>query len=86
MAYRDSVKRILKEEKGVTSWISITRRRCPICNKIRRDLPNDIFLPMKHYRKDIIQAFSSGEMDDKFYEDYPSESTIYRWKHEKGLQ
>ena len=80
LTYYGRVKRKIRIEYGETDWIYISRMVCPYCKTWHRQIPGYI-LPYKHYRKDIIEGFRTGEKssDELYFEDYPSEATIRRW-------
>lgn len=74
---RDSVIRYVTQEDGQRIRIRIRRLRCPVCNRLHRELP-DMVQPFKHYASDVIQKTIDGNLTD-----CPAEnSTIYRWIRE----
>ena len=83
----DYVKRNIRIENGEKIKILVERQYCKECKYYKRILPEYV-LPYKHYRKDIIYGFITNKLNGNMleYEDYPSESTIKRWKmHEKYI-
>lgn len=77
----DKVHRIIKGEYGKRRWIDIQRLLCSGCGALHSELPFEL-LPYKHYEAQIIEGFiferySSCDLE---FEDYPSETTIKRWK------
>ena len=76
LKHYDKVKRIVKHYGGYKETIILNRMYCPRCRSVRRILP-DYLLPYKHYDKNIADI----DLDNHF-EDYPSDSTILRWKKE----
>lgn len=84
--YYGSVKRIVKCAGGTRSQVYISRLHCGMCGKEHRALP-DCLLPYKHYRADIIRGFRAGgySTDELIFENYPSESTVRRWRNDKSI-
>lgn len=84
--YYSTVKRIVKHGSGVKSQVYISRLHCEKCGKEHRALPSCV-LPYKHYDATIILGFKTGaySTNDLDFEDYPSESTVRRWKLEKPI-
>lgn len=82
LEYYDSVKRIIKTRRGVKKHIKIRRLKCIRCEKIHRELPENI-LPYKQYEADIIEGVQEGFItpDTIGFEDYPCETTMQRWIH-----
>lgn len=81
LKYLGSVKRFLKQGGGLKTRIYIPRLKCSLCGKEHRSLPQNA-LPYKQYDARVIKGFVLNEpctMELKF-EDYPSESSISRWK------
>lgn len=80
LKYHDKVSRILRVKSGRKTYVKLRRLRCINCNKIHRELPDNI-LPYKHYDADIIQGVTEGLItsDTLGYEDYPCEMTMIRW-------
>ena len=78
-----TVKRRVKTEYGKATYVYISGMRCAVCQKEHRALPACV-IPYKHYHADIVQGFATGlySSDDLRFEDYPSESTIRRWRNE----
>lgn len=82
LTYRDSRKRIKKEEGGNNRFLIIRRLRCDQCHRLHNELP-DCVVPHKHYSTDVI----SGVLDEVIHPDdaecemYPCETTMNRWKH-----
>lgn len=76
----DRVKRIVRYGGDNNKWIFLNRYKCKRCNKVHRELTNDI-LPYKQYSKTIIQGFKDYVFDsgDLYFEDYPCSLTIERW-------
>ena len=87
--HRDYVMRIVKYGGCNTEWVQIERSICPVCNAVRRILP-DYLLPYKHYTKDVIAGFVSGRLTVEdaslIFEDYPCDMTIVRWQRSQKLQ
>lgn len=83
LKHYDYVNRKVKEEYGKSHYIHIERLICNNCGSVHRVL-NPNILPFKQYRSDIIYGFAYGDYNNSSlkYEDYPSESTIKRWKNE----
>lgn len=73
LKYYDKVSRMVRTKNRKVSIITVKRFRCPVCNCIHRNLPNNIF-PYKQYDARII----TSDMID--YEDYPCEMTMARWR------
>lgn len=87
LKYYDSVKRMIKTRRGVKDYIKIRRLKCRRCERIHRELPRNV-KPYKHYESDIIEGVQEGFItpDTIGFEDYPCETTMYRWRHfEKGV-
>lgn len=61
LTYRDSRKRIKKEEGGNNRFLIIRRLRCDQCHRLHNELP-DCVVPHKHYSTDVI----SGVLDEVF--------------------
>lgn len=82
--HRDYTNRIVKSTGGKTSIIKIERVICIKCGRLSRVLPDNIE-PYKHYDKDIIDGVKEGIIgsDTYGYENFPSENTMKRWKHDK---
>lgn len=62
--------------------MKIEVRKCtnPSCRRKHRLLP-DISIPYKHYEASVIEDVSDGTIEEEMIlENYPSESTIQRWK------
>lgn len=78
---RDHRKRILRGENGEINWLVVRRFRCGRCSRYHVELP-DCAAPYKHYRTEIISGVIDGVVcqDDADSEDYPSQSTMERWK------
>ena len=86
LRYYNKARRIVRTGNGVTHWITIKRMICCSCGSTHRELPGYL-LPYKHYTAVIFYGFISGELSpfDLEYEDYPSETTVKRWKRERAL-
>lgn len=84
LKYYDRVKRLVRTKGGIGSWITLKRLRCTKCNRLQRLLPKFIF-PHKQYSAEIIQAVVNGDItsDTLGFEDYPCETTMFRWSREK---
>jgi len=54
---------------------------CTGCGALHNELPSEL-LPYKHYEAEIIQGFIFEQYSscDLEFEDYPSETTIKRWR------
>ena len=81
LKYYDSVSRILRTRGRVTDSVRIRRFRCSNCNKIHREIPDDIY-PYKQYEAEIIRGVLEGYItsDTYGYEDYPCATTMNRWR------
>lgn len=79
--YYDNVTRVVRTTGGKRKMIKIPRFRCEICGHIQRDLPDYIF-PYKQYEKEVIEGVLEGYItsDTIGYENYPSETTMKRWR------
>lgn len=79
--YYDKVKRIKRGKYGKKEWIYIFRVKCCECGHLERIRPENI-VRFKHYDKDIIVGVREELITQETlgFEDYPSESTIRRWK------
>ena len=77
----DKVQRIVRSEYGRRKWIDIQRLVCSGCGVLHSELPWEL-MPYKHYEARIIQGFIFDRYTscDLEFEDYPSETTIKRWK------
>ena len=53
LKYYDKVSRMVRTKNRKASIITIKRFKCPVCNCIHRNLPNNIF-PYKQYDARII--------------------------------
>lgn len=75
------VSRIVRTKGGKKYTIPVQRFICSLCGATHRMLP-DYLMPYKHYKKAIISGFLNGSITyiDLDYEDYPCESTVYKWK------
>ncbi len=77
------MKRVNKAIGGKKSWLLIERRKCTneSCRKTHRLLP-DKAIPYKHYDSGVIEDVIEGTIDEDALseEDYPSESTLKRWR------
>ena len=81
LSYRDSRIRIRKKEGGVKERLMIRRFYCKNCHTYHNELP-DCLVPYKHYEAEVVSGVVDGIVrpDDLDSEDYPSGSTIKRWK------
>lgn len=78
LSVRDSKKRHLILAGGEVQTFRLRRLKCRDCNALHLELP-DIFLPYKHYSREVIMKALDGLVSD-----CPAEnSTIYRWSREK---
>ena len=80
LRYRDSRPRILKQEGGITTRITVKRFKCPDCRKLHTVLPSCL-MPYKHYTTEVIcgvldEVISASDPD---YEELPGIETIKRW-------
>lgn len=77
----DHVFRTVKTKNGKKSRVRIFRFQCKSCGKVHRELPEDI-LPYKQYEKEIVEGVREGLISSEVlgFEDYPSESTMDRWR------
>ncbi|MCI8454598.1 MAG: hypothetical protein HFE84_08305 [Lachnospiraceae bacterium] len=74
---RDSRRRQMILANGSIRIFLLRRLRCPSCGILHQELP-DIFLPHKHYSRDVISRALSGDLPY-----CPAEnSTLYRWEKE----
>jgi hypothetical protein len=77
------VKRVSKELGGKSTWMMIERRKCTndSCRRTHRLLP-DRSIPYKHYNSELIEDVVDGIIDEDAVanENYPSESTLQRWR------
>ena len=80
LIYRDSRKRIYKQEGGTKEHIRIRRLKCPTCECLHNELP-DVLVPYKHYAAEVICGVIDEVItgDDLDSEDYPCFLTMYRW-------
>ncbi len=75
---RDSKKRALILADGEIRIFNLRRLKCQTCGALHLELP-DIFLPHKHYSREVIDRATAGSIVD-----CPAEnSTIYRWSRQK---
>lgn len=75
---RDSKKRHIILAGGEVRTFQLRRLKCRNCGTLHLELP-DIFLPYKHYSREVINKAVGGVLPD-----CPAEnSTIYRWNKEK---
>lgn len=78
LSVRDSKKRHLILAGGEVQTFRLRRLKCRSCNTLHLELP-DIFLPYKHYSREVITKAVDGILSD-----CPAEnSTIYRWSRER---
>ena len=84
LKYYSTVKRKVKRGNDLVANVYLPRLRCMSCGKEHRALPSFV-LPYKHYDATIIRGFAAGlySTDELRFENYPSESTVRRWKAEK---
>lgn len=75
------VSRIVRTIGGKKYRVSVQRFICSLCGSTHRMLP-EYLTPYKHYEKAIITGFLNGSITsfNLDYEDYPCDSTIYKWK------
>ena len=67
LKYYDKVSRMVRTKNRKASIITVKRFKCPVCNCIHRNLPNNIF-PYKQYDARIITGVIEGKI------------TTARWK------
>lgn len=81
LKYYDKVSRMVRTKNRKVSIITVKRFKCPVCNCIHRNLPNNIF-PYKQYDARIITGVIEGKITSDMidYEDYPCEMTMTRWR------
>lgn len=81
LKYYDKVSRMVRTKNRKASIITVKRFKCPVCNCIHRNLPNNIF-PYKQYDARIIIGVIEGKITSDMidYEDYPCEMTMTRWR------
>lgn len=72
---RDSKKRIVKDEDGVSYNFLLRRFVCCQCGKLHTELP-DCIEKNKHYSKNVIDSVKSGVCNFCAADN----STIQRWK------
>ena len=84
LKYYDSVSRIVRTRGRVTDNVRIRRFRCIDCNKLHREIPEDIY-PYKQYEAEIIRGVLEGFITSSTYgfEDYPCELTMKRWRRKR---
>lgn len=74
----------MKREGGTAVTVRIERKQCTNdgCRRIHNALP-DILTPYKHYASEVISGVLDDAVtpDDLDSEEYPCETTMYRWKH-----
>lgn len=76
---RDSKKRHIILAGGEIHTFQLRRLKCQLCGVLHLELP-DIFLPYKHYSREVIKRAVDGVLPH-----CPAEnSTIYRWSKEKN--
>lgn len=77
---RDSKKRYLILEGGEVQTFQLRRLKCKNCGILHLELP-DLFLPYKHYSREVITKAIHGVLPY-----CPAEnSTIYRWSKETQI-
>lgn len=83
LKYYDKVSRMVRTKNRKASIITIKRFKCPVCNCIHRNLPNNIF-PYKQYDARIITGVIEGKITSDMidYEDYPCEMTMTKFVKE----
>lgn len=80
MNVRDSKRRQIILAGGEVQIFQLRRLKCRFCGALHLELP-DLFLPYKHYAREVINKAVDGILPD-----CPAEnSTIYRWSKEKQL-
>ena len=84
LKYYDSVSRIVRTRGRITDRVRIRRFKCSNCNKIHREIPDDIY-PYKQYESEIIRGVLEGYItsDTYGYEDYPCAMTMNRWRSKR---
>lgn len=87
LKYYDSVKRIVRTKRRITTWFKLRRLRCQTCGALHRELPDYIF-PYKQYESEIIIGVLEGLItyETLGFEDYPCEMTMTRWMNARNLQ
>jgi len=76
---RDSKRRQVILADGQTHIFLLRRLRCQKCGTLHLELP-DLFVPHKHYSREVIDMALSGKIPS-----CPAEnSTIYRWEKERN--
>lgn len=76
---RDSKRRQVILPTGETRTFLLRRLKCTACGTLHQEMP-DLFVPNKHYSREVIDKALSGGRSC-----CPAEnSTIYRWSREKG--
>lgn len=61
LKYYDKVSRMVRTKNRKASIITVKRFKCPVCNCIHRNLPNNIF-PYKQYDARIITGVIEGKI------------------------
>lgn len=84
LRYYDNVRRIVRTKGGVSGYVQIRRMRCSGCRGVHREIPGFIF-PYKQYEAEVIRGVLEGYITPETYgyEDYPSQTTMMRWKAHK---
>lgn len=76
LKYYDKVSRMVRTKNRKVSIITVKRFKCPVCNCIHRNLPNNIF-PYKQYDATGIKAYVKTMYvtieEDEFAEKYARE-------------
>lgn len=76
---RDSKRRQVILADGQTHIFLLRRLKCKKCGALHLELP-DLFVPHKHYSREVINMALSGKVPS-----CPAEnSTIYRWEKERS--
>ncbi len=80
LKHYDYVQRLVRTKGGKGEYVRIRRLKCSKCNKLHREIPNDIY-PYKQYEAEIINGVLAGYIDSDTigYEDRPCEMTMRRW-------
>lgn len=83
LRHRDFRSRFMRLEGGERKCLRIERLQCTNdgCRRLHRALP-DCLAPYKHYATEVISGVLDEVItpDDTEAEDYPCETTMYRWK------
>lgn len=87
LKHYDSVRRIIRTKRRITSLVKIRRLKCQSCGRLHSELPDSIF-PYKQYESEVIIGVLENFItsDTIGFEDYPCEMTMIRWKSSEKLK